>query len=116
MATVTFTIGKHSYELACAEGEQEKIQNIAAKINSRISSLSGKFQSASDHMLLSITALIMEDEIESLKEQSESSGSLSLSKSINKSLSEDELNDAVINIIEPVTKYIETLADSLEKV
>lgn len=104
-----FKLGSKSYNINCGDGEEAKIQSLAANLNNRVESLSKNFSAASDSLLIAIVALTMEDEINSLKQ----GVSINVSPS-NEAASSDKINEAVINAIEPITEYIENLANQLE--
>lgn len=113
MPNVEFTVKNKSYSIACKEGEEDRIRNLADQLNSRVDAIAQSFASASDGLIMAITALMMEDEIKALKE----SGNVSNSNeqvSPNPADIEDQINEAVINAIEPITEYVESLANKLE--
>lgn len=107
MPNVDFTIGDRNYSIACDEGEQEHIKNLAASLNVRVSAIAKTFRFANENLVMAITAIMMEDEIRTLKEAQNQYN--------NQALNADKVNYAVINAIEPITKYIESLASKLEK-
>mgnify|MGYP001351800548 CR=1 FL=1 len=106
MATVDFTIGTETFQLACEEGQQARIKMLAKSLDTRFRSLSKTFTSAPNNTVLAITALMMEDEIRGLREKGSSSG--------NTSLHDDELAKVIDQVISPVADHIEALAQKIE--
>lgn len=109
MPTVEFKLGNRKYEIACDEGEQQNINELAESLNVRVLALSKTFNNASDSMVLAITALMMEEEI-----KNNQSHNAPTTQQI-QSNSQDEIDLAIIDAIEPITQYIEKLASKLEK-
>ncbi len=110
MPNVEFIIGNKNYNIACDAGEEERIKGLAASLNVRVEAISKTFSTASDALIIAITALMMEDEIKGLKEGLNPAPA----PSPNPAQQADQVNMAVINAIEPITKYIENLAIKLE--
>lgn len=115
MPTVEFKIANHTYELACADGEQERIRNLARGLNTRVESLAKTFSSASHSMILAITALMMEDEIRTLKEDKGIPVVTPADRAQEAANQNDAINLAVAEAIEPIAQTIEMLANKLEQ-
>jgi cell division protein ZapA len=117
MAVVEFIIRNKKYNIACGDGEEARIVKLAENLNVRVDAISKTFGSASDSIVLAITALMMEDEIKALKD-GKNIGNSNIPQPQPKAVSEedqaDKVNQALINAIEPITKYIENLANKLE--
>lgn len=109
MPTVEFTIGNKSYNIACDEGEEARIHDLARSLNIRVESISRTFGSASDSLILAITSLMMEDEMRSLKEK------LAIKNSQASNDNQQEIiNNELLKVIEPMAEYIETLAKKVQ--
>jgi cell division protein ZapA len=117
MPQVEFVIRNKKYNIACGEGEEPRITKLAETLGVRVDAISKTFGSASDSVVLAITALMMEDEINMLKDGKNISNSNTPQKEIS-GISEEEqadrVNQAIIEAIEPLTKYIEDLANRIE--
>ena len=113
MPKVRFNIGKQSFDLACEEGQEERIQQLAARLNERFMKLSASFTSAPDNMVLAVTALMMEDEIESMAEQYEQQSAEN--EEISSESDPKALQQFVDDVVNPVAQHIEILAQRLEK-
>ena len=64
MPKVDFQIGNQQYTLACDEGEQSRIHDLAQKLNTRFQAVESTFSGAGFQMVLAITALMMQDELD----------------------------------------------------
>lgn len=113
MPTVEFKIAKQTYQLICSEGEQQHIINLASVVNTKVKELSKTLGSASDNTLIAITSIMMQDEIETLKNQP---------KIVHKNqtnpenkFTEKDLNKALTNSLEPIANSLEKLANKLNK-
>ncbi len=124
MPTVEFLIKNKSYNIVCEAGQEDKIRELAIQLNNRVEGVSKNFLSASDSLVMAISALMMEEEIRSLKESKNSLDShhqhqLQVTQPQTPSISEEEIeervNKALLELIQPIAEQIETLANSLEK-
>ena len=101
---VDISIGKSSYKINCADGEQENILRFAANLNQRVNELSLQSGGNQDEKnLLVLIGLMMEEEIEKLESelpQEEFGGT---------SVDEEDIYDAVSENMENVADYIEKL-------
>ena len=113
MPNVEFTVKNKSYSIACSEGEESRIQSLAGDLNERVNAISQNFASASDGLIMAITALMMEDEIKALKEGKNISNNNSAAPEKTEEI-DDKINEAVIEAIEPIAEYVENLANKLE--
>jgi cell division protein ZapA (FtsZ GTPase activity inhibitor) len=67
MPIVSFVLRNKVYNIACDDGEEERIKKLADSLNNRLNEMSKNFGSASDNVILAFTAITMEDEIFSMK-------------------------------------------------
>lgn len=120
MATVNFTLRNKNYSIACDEGEQAKITRLAENLSVRVEAMAKTCGSASDNVVLAFTALMMEDEVASLRE-SGANNNIPQSKNFTtaeNTISLEEhariLNNSLSDAIEPIAQYIEKLAKMIE--
>jgi cell division protein ZapA len=120
MATVNFTLRNKNYSIACDEGEEAKITRLAENLNVRVEAMAKTCGAASDNVVLAFTALMMEDEVASLKE-SGANNNVPQNQSVPKlqnTISLDEhariVNNTLSDAIEPIALYIERLAKLIE--
>ena len=120
MATVNFTLRDKNYSIACDDGEESRIQRLAEKLGVRVEAMSKTCGSASDSVVLAFTALMMEDEVATLKENGANNNTpqLPLESSNNNTISLEEhkrvVNNSLADAIEPIAKYLENLAKEIE--
>lgn len=125
MATVNFTLRNKNYHIACDEGEQKRILELVDKLNVRVDSMSKTCISASDNVVLALTALMMEDEIDSLRNKIEEQSALANNDSsiLDKKISSDYIskkehneivNNTLSDALEPISIYLENLANKIK--
>lgn len=120
MATVNFTLRDKNYSIACDDGEELRIQKLAEKLGVRVDAMSKTCGSASDSVVLAFTALMMEDEVATLKENGANNNTpqLPLESGSDNTISLEEhkriVNNSLTEAIEPIAKYLENLAKEIE--
>ena len=115
MPTVQFKLAGQAHEISCAEGEQEKIRELAVSVNHRIDQFSRSFGAVSPALIVAVTVLMMEDEIRTLKESQDHTDPLAVGAAQAVANQNDAINLAVVEAIEPITRTIEVLAKKLKK-
>jgi cell division protein ZapA len=63
MAQVTVTINGRAYPIACKEGEEERIGELARYVDGKVSAFAGEFGNVGEARLLLLTALVLADEL-----------------------------------------------------
>ena len=63
MAQVTVTIAGRVYRMACADGEQPHLENLARAVDAKIEVLRGSFGEIGDQRIIVMTALTFADEL-----------------------------------------------------
>ena len=63
MAHVTVTINGRQYRMACEDGQEEHLNQLAGEFNQRVEQLRGSFGEIGDHRLLVMAALMVSDEL-----------------------------------------------------
>lgn len=101
---IDLRIGRTNYKVNCHDCEQEKILELADRLNDRIDDLSQEVTTADDKTLLLIVALMLEEEVARLKNDE------SFSEARNEEILET-LSETINNIASHIEKIIEkTLA------
>ncbi len=112
MPIVEFKLGEQKFELLCEDGQQSHIKILANAIDTKMENLSRSFRGASDHLLLAITALMLEDELRVMREKTDKATNDNKNDIVdNIGEVENFLNNAIL----PITVRIEQLAEKLEK-
>ncbi|MBI1275887.1 cell division protein ZapA [bacterium] len=114
MKTIEVHINGRFYNLACDDGEEDRLRRLGAAVDHRMKDLKSRVPGIQDPMLWVMTALMLADEAhdsrqeaERLKRQSGGNGA-----SVAGSVSEDEL----LGFIDSISSRIESIAESLENV
>jgi cell division protein ZapA (FtsZ GTPase activity inhibitor) len=106
MTLVNIKYRENVYTLA--SDNPDKLQNLANKFNKRVEEIAANSNNATDIKLAVTTALILEDEIESLKAE--------LTEAKNKDQEVDDIiEETLADTVDQLANYIEKLAHKLEK-
>jgi cell division protein ZapA len=71
MAQVTVTIAGRAYRMACGDGDEPRLERLAAEFDRRIDELRGAFGEIGDMRLHVMAALTIADELHETKERLE---------------------------------------------
>ena len=105
MSLLELYVGKSKYTIECDDSEKEKVTSLAAKLNQRVNSLSLQMRGADEKTILMLSSIMIEEELESLKNNSKSLGSkTSAEKSV-----QTKTNDVKNTIF-----YIEDLVNKIK--
>ncbi|MAU40244.1 MAG: cell division protein ZapA [Kordiimonas sp.] len=63
MAQLHLTVGGQPYQLACKDGDEERLEQLAAQIDARMQQLIGVLGNVGERRLLLMTALQLADEL-----------------------------------------------------
>lgn len=74
MGQVSVTLNGRTYRLACGDGEEARLAEIATYVKSKLDQLAIEFGQAGDDRLLLMTALLVTDELYDLKSACEGAG------------------------------------------
>ncbi len=72
MAHVSVTIDNRKYRLACNEGEEARLEQLAAMIDGKITELRSSFGEIGDQRLVVMAALTIADSLSEARDQIES--------------------------------------------
>lgn len=68
MNVIEIKIGNKNYKISCRDGEENHIISLSKKLNERFKNLSARFShKADDSLLLVIIGIVLEDELQNLK-------------------------------------------------
>ncbi|MEQ8392782.1 MAG: cell division protein ZapA [Thalassospira sp.] len=111
MAQVSIRINGRSYDIACDDGQEERIHALASYVDERVREISDSVGQIGEQRLLVMTSLLIADELSNAHEQlatdqkpTAEPGSLSAVES-----------DALAGNIESMAARIETIAGKLAK-
>lgn len=105
MAQVDVSVNGQSYRIACEDGQEDRLVDLAAMVDEKVLGLVNQIGQVGSNRLLVMAALIIADELVDLKNEAGSSQEL-----------EDNTNqqDTVLALQE-ITKRIENIADQVEQ-
>ena len=69
MAQVTVTIAGRTYRMACGDGDEPRLEGLAAQLERKIEELRGSFGEIGDMRLHVMAALTIADELDETKER-----------------------------------------------
>jgi len=111
MTILNIAIGKSKYSVNCSDGEEDKIINLAKKLNERVNNLSLATRSADEKTILMLCALMAEGELEDIKNEKGIFDKKEVEKVAEQPISEEELEST---IEEHVAMQIENTADYIQ--
>ena len=105
MAKVSITINNETYDIACADGEEQHILNLAGAVDAKVGELVAAIGQAGEARLLAMAGLLMADELAELK-----AGNQVEAPQPTSDVDEERLAQA----LDAMASRIETIADSIE--
>ncbi len=93
MNDVKLSLGKRTYTIACAEGEEDHLRHLGNMVDERLSAIGADLMGQTEAKNLLIAALILADEVHEAKKRAEAEGEVDTS----------------------LAETLETLAERLEK-
>ncbi len=112
MPTIDITIGRRSFQLVCGDGQEEHLKKLASEVSNRVDGLAESVGSNNDTLLLVMSALMMQDELNNV-----AGGEVSLS-SLSGGISQEEqeknINNAVADAVDAIAQYVENVADRID--
>lgn len=117
MPQVTLTIHGRSYDMACDEGQEEHLQQLAQHLDARMSELEESVGHIGDMRLLVMASLLVADELfEAYKEihllKSGAGGTESSSAQVDL-FADDKLREELQNVLQGCAEKAEKLAGDL---
>ena len=105
MAQVDVSVNGQSYRIACEDGQEDRLVDLAAMVDEKVSGLVNQIGQVGSNRLLVMAALIIADELVDLKNEAGSSQEL-----------EDNTNQQdTVFALQEITKRIENIADQVEQ-
>jgi cell division protein ZapA len=108
MSVVDVRVGTRNFQLACENGQEEHLSGLASEIDKKLRMLSKQMRTNNEPMLLLMTALMMQDELNEIDRQG---GGLEESiKEISK-----KKDDEMAEMVNTIADYLEDLIGKVEK-
>jgi cell division protein ZapA len=115
MAEVSLTVNNRTFNLACADGDEGRLQNLAAYVDERLRTIadSGVVRRESD--LMALTAMVLADELfeaQNAISNDNPQSSEDVSEKLTKALQEQE--EEYSKQVDALTETVQKLAESLK--
>ena len=105
MAQVDVSVNGQSYRIACEDGQEDRLVDLAAMVDEKVLGLVDQIGQVGSNRLLVMAALIIADELVDLKNEVGSSREL-----------EDNIKqEDMVLTLQEITKRIENIADQVEQ-
>lgn len=105
MSIVTITLNNKNFQLSCNDGSEEQLFSLAALVNEKIFEIKRVNSAASSELLLVMTALSLQEQIQSLSSK--------LGKFTNEKSYEE--NEQFAQTLSTIASYLENLAKKIGK-
>ena len=105
MAQVDVSVNGQSYRIACEDGQEDRLVDLAALVNEKVLDLVDQIGQVGSNRLLVMAALIIADELVDLKNEA---GSL-------QELRDNSNQQDTVLVLQEITKRIENIADQVEQ-
>ena len=122
MARVSITINGYNYDIACADGEEQHILDLAEVLNVKVGELVGAIGQAGEARLLAMAGLLMADELAEAREESQRlRAEAEVARQADQTPPDQTPQPAgidenrVAQLLEAMAARIETIADGLER-
>lgn len=111
MSVVELKVGSRLYQVACENGQEPNLLRLASELDNKVSNLSRQMRTGNDSLLLLMTALMMQDELN--ETQKKISNDNEIEAKIKK-ISEDK-DKEVADLLNTISGFVESIADRIDK-
>ncbi|MAP51485.1 MAG: cell division protein ZapA [Rhodospirillaceae bacterium] len=105
MAQVDVSVNGQSYRIACEDGQEDRLVDLATMVDEKVLELVNQIGQVGSNRLLVMAALIIADELVDLKNEA---GSL-------QELEDNTSQQYTVLALQEITKRIENIADQVEQ-
>ena len=105
MAQVDVSVNGQSYRIACEDGQEDRLVDLAAMVDEKVIGLVNQIGQVGSNRLLVMAALIIADELVDLKNEVGSS----------RELEDNTKQQDMVLTLKEITKRIENIADQVEQ-
>ena len=105
MAQVDVSVNGQSYRIACEDGQEDRLVDLAALVDEKVLDLVDQIGQVGSNRLLVMAALIIADELVDLKNEAGSS----------QELADNSNQQDTVLALQEITKRIENIADQVEQ-
>ena len=105
MAQVDLLVNGQSYRIACEDGQEDRLIDLAAMVDEKVAELVNQIGQVGSNRLLVMAALVIADELVDLKNETGSS-----------QVSDDSAKqENIVLVLREITKRIENIADQVDQ-
>ena len=105
MAQVDLLVNGQSYRIACEDGQEDRLVDLAAMVDGKIAELVNQIGQVGSNRLLVMAALVIADELVDLKNETGSS----------QEPYDNAKQENTVLVLREITKRIENIADQVEQ-
>jgi len=105
LAQVDLLVNGQSYRIACEDGQEDRLVDLAAMVDEKVSELVNQIGQVGSNRLLVMAALIIADELVDLKNETGSSQEPDASAQ----------QENTVLVLREITKRIENIADQVDQ-
>ena len=105
MAQVDVSVNGQSYRIACEDGQEDRLVDLAAMVDEKVIELVNQIGQVGSNRLLVMAALIIADELVDLKNE----------VGCSRELEDDIKQEDMVLTLQEITKRIENIADKVEQ-
>ena len=113
MARVSITINNQTYEIACADGEEQHILNLAGVLDAKVGELVSAIGQAGEARLLAMAGLLMADDAAEAQDELANLRAATEVVPVAPASTVDE--DRLADVLDAMAARIETIAESVEQ-
>jgi cell division protein ZapA len=114
MAVVDVTVNGRTYQIACDDGEEEHLAELARYFDGQVSEVSGSVGQVGEARLILMAGLLISDELSNSLERIEGLESSATEESDEGKRAVEELTSNLSGALNALAERIETLAARLE--
>ncbi len=112
MAEISITINGRNYGIACDDGQERRVQELARYVDFRLKEIARAGAASNESHLLVLTAIILADEIADMKSGGIPAVKQQAAVGIRMS---DEEEEAIVSAIDLLAARIDQIAGNLQK-
>jgi cell division protein ZapA len=116
MSEISITINGRNYGIACDDGQERRVLDLARYVDTRLKEIARAGGATNESHLLVLTTIILADEIADLRAQGYGHipASAPAQPAVQVAMSEEE-EEAIVSAIDLLAARIDQIADNLQK-
>lgn len=110
MAQVTLTVNNRSFTIACEDGQEERLEHLAAYVDERVNNIASAGVVRRESDLMALTAILLADELLEAQDNAPATANSDNAEAFSK-----KLQDALSKQEAEYAKQVDALTDTVEK-